>query len=186
MKSVAIFCGSSAGVEPIFAEKAKEVGQFLAQNKLTLIYGGGSVGLMGIVANAALQAGGQVIGIIPKALLDGELGHQHLTQLHVVANMHERKQKMADFADAFIALPGGPGTLEELFEQWTWGQLGYHQKPCAFLNVANYYQHLAQFVEQMKCSGFLKPEHADMIVFNDDIHQIWQGFQSYQAPLRKW
>ncbi|MFT0212765.1 TIGR00730 family Rossman fold protein [Pseudomonas sp. F1_0610] len=186
MRSVAIFCGSNTGVEPIFAEKAKEVGQFLAQKKLTLIYGGGSVGLMGVVADAALQAGGQVVGVIPKALLDGELGHQNLTQLHVVTNMHERKQKMADLADAFIALPGGPGTLEELFEQWTWGQLGYHQKPCAFLNVANYYQPLAEFVQQMKCSGFLKPAHAEMVIFSNDIHKIWQAFETYQVPQPKW
>lgn len=186
MRSVAIFCGSSAGVDPVYAEKAKQVGRFLAEHHVSLVYGGGSVGLMGIVADATLAAGGEVIGVIPQALLDGELGHKNLTHLHVVANMHERKQKMADLADAFIALPGGPGTLEEIFEQWTWGQLGFHQKPCAFYNVNNYYQHLAAFIQTMQQSGFLKPAHAQMITFSDDLDAIWQAFATYQAPVRKW
>ncbi|VTN77064.1 lysine decarboxylase family protein [Klebsiella pneumoniae] len=135
MKSIGIFCGSSAGEHPLYLETARLVGRTLAQQGLALVYGGGKVGLMGAVADAALEAGGVVIGVMPRGLVEREIAHRGLTELHVVEDMHERKTKMAALADGFIALPGGAGTLEEIFEQWTWAQLGIHEKPCAFLNI---------------------------------------------------
>ena len=137
--SIAVFCGSAVGTDTIFLDTARHVGQTLAQQGKTLVYGGGRSGLMGVIADSALQAGGRVIGVIPHALVDRELAHPDLTELHVVKNMHERKTKMSELSDAFIALPGGAGTLEEIFEQWTWAQLGIHLKPCAFLNVDGFY-----------------------------------------------
>ena len=134
MKSIGIFCGSSAGEHPLYLDTARLVGRTLAQQGLALVYGGGKVGLMGAVADAALEAGGVVIGVMPRGLVEREIAHRGLTELHVVEDMHERKTKMAALADGFIALPGGAGTLEEIFEQWTWAQLGIHEKPCAFLN----------------------------------------------------
>ncbi|STW42923.1 lysine decarboxylase family protein [Klebsiella variicola] len=132
MKSIGIFCGSSAGEHPLYLDTARLVGRTLAQQGLALVYGGGKVGLMGAVADAALEAGGVVIGVMPRGLVEREIAHRGLTELHVVEDMHERKTKMAALADGFIALPGGAGTLEEIFEQWTWAQLGIHEKPCAF------------------------------------------------------
>ena len=139
MKSIGIFCGSSAGEHPLYLDTARLVGRTLAQQGLALVYGGGKVGLMGAVADAALEAGGVVIGVMPRGLVEREIAHRGLTELHVVEDMHERKTKMAALADGFIALPGGAGTLEEIFEQWTWAQLGIHEKPCAFLNIKGYY-----------------------------------------------
>lgn len=135
MKSIAIFCGSTLGTDSAYADAARLTGQMIAEQGKTLVYGGGRSGLMGIVADSALAAGGRVIGVIPQGLVDRELAHPHLTELHVVTSMHERKTLMADLSDGFIALPGGAGTIEEIFEQWTWAQLGIHLKPCAFLNI---------------------------------------------------
>ncbi len=153
MKSIGIFCGSSAGEHPLYLETARLVGRTLAQQGLALVYGGGKVGLMGAVADAALEAGGVVIGVMPRGLVEREIAHRGLTELHVVEDMHERKTKMAALADGFIALPGGAGTLEEIFEQWTWAQLGIHEKPCAFLNIKGYYDPLQAMVDNMVREG---------------------------------
>lgn len=163
MKAVCVYCGSSPGVRPEYAEGAKWLGRTLAERGLTLVYGGGKVGLMGTVADAVLAHGGSVVGIIPDALMQKEVGHRGLTELHVVRNMHERKQMMADRADAFIAMPGGVGTFEELFETFTWLQLGYHDKPIGLLNVAGFYDGMLGFLAHAVREGFLKQIHADLL-----------------------
>jgi uncharacterized protein (TIGR00730 family) len=149
MSTITVFCGSNSGVRPDYVAAAVLLGRVLAERGDTLVYGGSSVGLMGALADAALAAGGKVIGIIPEALKTREVDHRGLTELHVVDSMHTRKRMMADRADAFVALPGGAGTLEELFEVWTWAQLGDHRKPCALLDVAGYYAQLAGFLDHM-------------------------------------
>lgn len=160
---VCIYCGSNPGARPEYAEAARELGRTLAERGLTLVYGGGNVGLMGIVADAALAAGGRVVGIIPQALVDKEVAHFGLTELVTVANMHERKLEMANRSGAFIALPGGIGTLEELFEVWTWLQLGFHTKPIGLLNTAGYYDHLLSFIDHQVAERFLKPHQRDLL-----------------------
>ena len=149
LKSVCVFCGASPGARPIYHEAAAQLGRHIAERGLTLVYGGGAVGLMGVVADAALAAGGEVIGIIPQSLERAEIGHKGLTRLEVVDGMHARKARMAELADAFIALPGGLGTLEELFEVWTWGQLGYHAKPLGLLEVDGFYARLTDFLDHL-------------------------------------
>lgn len=158
----------------------------LARDGIQLIYGGGRVGLMGAIADAALHAGGSVIGVMPQALVDREVQHLRLTEFHVVESMHERKHKMCALADGFIALPGGAGTLEEIFEQWTWAQLGIHQKPCGFLNTNGYFNPLRRMIEQMSGEGFLREDHASMLVFHADPGAILESFRAYAAPLAKW
>ncbi|MGL5160229.1 MAG: TIGR00730 family Rossman fold protein, partial [Acinetobacter junii] len=147
MNSICVFCGSSLGNDVVYEQITQATGQIIAEQGLTLVYGGGRSGLMGVVANSALEAGGKVIGVIPEALVDRELAHAELSELYVVKDMHERKTKMAELADGFIALPGGAGTLEEIFEQWTWNQLGIHQKPCAFLNINGFYDDLIKMLQ---------------------------------------
>lgn len=185
-KSIAIFCGSALGTDSIFLDTAQKVGQTLARQGKTLVYGGGRSGLMGMVADSALQAGGKVIGVIPRVLVDHELAHPHLTELHVVANMHERKTRMSELSDAFIALPGGAGTLEEIFEQWTWSQLGIHLKPCAFLNVAGFYDDLLKFIQLTTAKGFTQPRFSDSMIASDSIEEILQQFDAFRAPQPKW
>ncbi|WP_454763422.1 LOG family protein [Cupriavidus campinensis] len=163
MKSVCVYCGSSPGHRPEYAEAARTLGRTMAEQGLALVYGGGNVGLMGIVADSVLAHGGTAIGVIPDALMQKEVGHRGLTELHVVRNMHERKQMMADRADAFIAMPGGVGTFEELFETFTWAQLGYHDKPVGLLNVAGFYDGMLAFLGHAVGEGFLKQVHADML-----------------------
>jgi len=163
VNSVCVYCGSSPGNRPEYAEGAHLLGRTLAERGLALVYGGGKVGLMGTVANAVLEHGGTVIGIIPEALMQKEVGHRGLTELHVVRNMHERKQMMADRSDAFIAMPGGVGTFEELFETFTWLQLGYHDKPVGLLNVGGFYDGMLGFLGHAVQEGFLKPMHADLL-----------------------
>ena len=158
-----VFCGSKPGDNPAYAEAAAELGRKLAEQKIGLVYGGASVGLMGAIADATLQAGGDAIGGIPQSLIDKEIAHPDLTQMHVVSGMHERKALMADLSDGFIALPGGIGTLEELFEIWTWAQLGMHNKPCVLLNVAGYYNQLIGFLDQMTQAGYLKENSRSML-----------------------
>ena len=158
-----VFCGSKPGDNPAYAEAAAELGRKLAEQKIGLVYGGASVGLMGVIADATLQAGGDAIGVIPQSLIDKEIAHPDLTQMHVVSGMHERKALMADLSDGFIALPGGIGTLEELFEIWTWAQLGMHNKPCVLLNVAGYYNQLIGFLDQMTQAGYLKENSRSML-----------------------
>ncbi len=153
--SLCVYCGSRPGVNPAYAQAASEVGQWIANQGGQLVYGGGHGGLMGIVADATLQAGGRVVGIIPKSLVEREWAHRGCTELHIVDTMHERKRMMAERADAFLALPGGIGTLEELFEVWTWRQLGYHDKPIGLLNTGGYYQGLLDFMRFSMQQGFL-------------------------------
>lgn len=163
LQSICVFCGASTGANPIYREAAIAMGQTLAANGIRLIYGGGAVGLMGLVADATMAAGGEVIGIIPQSLKDSEIGHTGLTRLEVVNGMHARKARMAELSDAFIALPGGLGTLEELFEVWTWGQLGYHSKPLGLLDINQFYSKLSHFLDHLVEEGFVKPRYRDML-----------------------
>lgn len=186
MKSIAVFCGSAMGNSKNFKEQAQALGESIANRGITLVYGGGRAGLMGVVADSALNAGGTVIGVIPQNLVDAELAHPLLTQLHVVKNMHERKTKMSDLADAFIALPGGVGTLEEIFEQLTWGQLGLHQKPCAFLNIHGFYDELLNFLMKTTEAGFTQSRFTDALIFSSSIEEVLDAVEHYHAPEPKW
>ena len=179
---ICVFCGSSPGNDSVYAETARNVGQGLAEQGHDLVYGGGRAGLMGIVADTALTAGGKVIGVIPRPLVDQEIAHVSLTQLLVVETMHERKARMAELADGFIALPGGIGTLEEIFEQWGWARLGIHEKPCAFLDVSGFFQPIRLMIEQMLRAGFMRREYTDMITFASDLDQILAAFRDYRPP----
>ncbi|MEA9985068.1 TIGR00730 family Rossman fold protein [Subtercola sp. RTI3] len=182
--TVAVFCGSSTGNDPVYLEAARQVGRTLAERGMGLVYGGGHVGLMGAVADAALAAGGHVTGVIPRALHDREVMHDDVTELIVVETMHERKTLMAEKSDAFLALPGGPGTLEEITEQWTWAQLGIHEKPCGFLNVAGYYDPFITLVEAMRDRGFTHPRYTAMLQFSASIDELLADFLSYVPPVR--
>lgn len=186
MNSICVFCGSSLGNDPIYQQMAQATGQAIAAQGKTLVYGGGRSGLMGVVADSALQAGGRVIGIIPNALVDRELAHTGLTELHIVNNMHERKTKMAELSDAFVALPGGAGTLEEIFEQWTWSQLGIHQKPCAFLNVDGFYDDLIKMLQASVERGFSQERFVDRLIVAEQINDILAAFSVYQPVTPKW
>jgi uncharacterized protein (TIGR00730 family) len=161
--SICVYCGSRPGTEPAFAEAARQVGLWIAQNKGQLVYGGGHNGLMGMMADACLQAGGRVVGVIPKALVEKEWAHSGCSELHVVENMHERKSLMAEHADAFLAMPGGIGTFEEFFEVWTWRQLGYHDKPVGLLNIKGYYDNLLAFLSTSVQQGFMNAEQMQLI-----------------------
>jgi hypothetical protein len=187
MRRVCVFCGSSRGVRPEYAEAAERFAHALARAGLGLVYGGGNVGLMGVLADAALAAGCEVLGVIPEALQQRELGHAGLHELHVVGSMHERKAKMAALADAFVALPGGLGTLEELFEVWTWGQLGFHQKPVALLEVGDYWQPLVTMIDRMVLEGFVPVKHRRMLVVEDDPARLLVRLGTWTAPdVHKW
>jgi uncharacterized protein (TIGR00730 family) len=166
--SVCVYCGSRAGNDPGFAAIARVIGTLIGERGWRLVYGGGNAGLMGIVANAALGAGAQVVGVIPQSLMVRELGHPGLHELHVVDTMHQRKQLMAEHADAFLALPGGIGTFEELFEVWTWRQLGYHDKPIGLLNVNGYYDNLLSFLSHSVAEGFLSTEQETLLQVSHD------------------
>ncbi|MBC7950381.1 MAG: TIGR00730 family Rossman fold protein [Rhodospirillaceae bacterium] len=183
LKHVCVFCGSSMGAKPAYAQAAEALGRLLAQRGLGLVYGGGDVGLMGVLARAALAAGGEVTGVIPEALQKMEgVGHLELTNLHVVGSMHDRKALMAELSDAFIALPGGIGTLEELFEVWTWGQLGLHPKPLGFLDVDGYYDHLHAFLDHSQAQGFLRDRHRAMAAVESDPATLLARLDAYQPP----
>lgn len=166
--AVAVYCGSRFGDSPAFARMARTLGELIGRSGATLVYGGGRVGLMGTVADAVMAAGGQVMGVIPQALMDREVGHAGLTELHVVQTMHERKQLMAERADAFISLPGGIGTLEELYEVWSWQQLGYHDKPVALLNVEGYYDALLEFHRVMHQRGFVSDAQYEALLVDTE------------------
>jgi uncharacterized protein (TIGR00730 family) len=168
MKSVSVFCGSSSGVDPAYAIAAAEMGRLLAESGRTLIYGGGNVGLMGVIADAALAADGKVIGVIPRALVDREVAHHGVTELRIVASMHERKALMTELSDGFLALPGGVGTLEEFFETWTWAQLGIHSKPFGLLNVNDFFGPLLVFLDRLLEQRFVKPHHHAMLHLDRD------------------
>jgi uncharacterized protein (TIGR00730 family) len=172
MRSVCVFCGSQAGALPAYVAAARDLGQRLARRGVTLVYGGGHVGMMGAVADAALAAGGQVVGVIPRHLMRPEVAHQGLTELHIVDSMHARKRLMADRADAFIALPGGYGTLEEMFEMVTWSQLRLHAKPLGVLNVAGFFDSLAAFLRHGAAQGFIREELRGLIGFDVDVEAL--------------
>jgi uncharacterized protein (TIGR00730 family) len=186
MKSVCVFCGSHSGKQEIYAEAARETGLALARAGVRLVYGGGRVGLMGVVADAVLGAGGEVTGVIPRALFEREIAHSGVADMRVVGSMHERKELMANLADAFIALPGGAGTLEEIFEQWTWSQLGIHAKPCGFLNVNGYFDPLVAMIERMVAEGFVTPSSAATLAVENEPDQLLARFRAYQPPIPKW
>ncbi len=181
MKSICVYCGSSAGVSPRYAEQARAMGGALAERGITLVYGGGKVGLMGAIADEVLRRGGQVTGVIPQALLDKEVGHRDLTQLHVVKNMHERKAMMAELSDGFIAMPGGIGTLEELFEVFTWSQLRFHDKPIGILNTDGYYDALLGFVAHMVEQGFLRAEQAKLLMAESEPQAVLARFDAFEV-----
>ncbi|WP_417684777.1 TIGR00730 family Rossman fold protein [Roseibium sp.] len=187
MKSVCVFCGSSFGTSPIYADAARETGHAIASQGLTLVYGGAKVGLMGTVADAALEAGGKVIGVLPTSLQEKELAHEGLSELYVVGSMHERKALMAEKSDAFLTLPGGAGTMEELFEVWTWGQLGLHRKPCGFLNTGGFYDQLLTFLDFQTNEGFMKPVMRAMVQSAATPAELLDLFRAYQPPSTpKW
>jgi hypothetical protein len=187
MKSVCVYCGSNPGRQPAYAEAARGLGAALVERGLGLVYGGASVGVMGVLADTVLELGGHVTGVIPEALVRREVAHGRLTELRVTGSMHERKTLMADLADAFVALPGGIGTLEEAFEAWTWAQLGLHGKPCGLLNVAGYFDGLIAFLDHAVAERFVKEPHRSMLIVSDDPTELLQRFETYEAPLvRKW
>ncbi|MEL0169453.1 MAG: TIGR00730 family Rossman fold protein [Pseudomonadaceae bacterium] len=182
-----VFCGSSPGNKPEYLAAAQQLGTALAKAGIGLVYGGAQVGLMGAVADAALAAGGEVIGVIPRHLVERELAHEGLTTLHEVGSMHERKAMMADLSDGFIALPGGVGTFEELFEVWTWGQLGHHQKPCALFNAAGYYDQLIAFLDHALAEGFMRQPYRDMLIVDTEAAALLDKVRSYAPPsVSKW
>jgi uncharacterized protein (TIGR00730 family) len=182
MKSVCVYCGSNPGQDPAFVSAARRVGEALADRGIGIVYGGGRVGLMGELADAALAAGGHVQGIIPEFLALKEIAHLELSELHVVRSMHARKAMMVQLSDAFIALPGGIGTMEELFEVWTWAQLGHHTHPVGLLNVGGYYDDLVAFLDKMTGQGFLADAHRRSLVVADRVDTLLAAFETYEAP----
>lgn len=187
MHSICVFLGSNPGFDPRFAQAARDMGRELARRGLTLVYGGSNMGLMGLLADTVLAAGGRAVGVIPRALRDKEIAHPGLSELHVVGSMHERKALMAELAEGFAALPGGMGTLEELCEVLTWGQLGIHAKPCGVLNVNGYWQDLVRFLTAMVENGFLHPAHRDMLLAADTPAALLDAFAAYVPPrAKKW
>lgn len=187
LRRICVYCGSSSGSDPAHRAAAHGLGAFLAQQGLGLVYGGGNVGLMGAVADGALSQQGEVIGVIPQSLMEKELGHGGVTSLHVVRSMHERKQLMVDLSDGFIALPGGFGTLDELFETLTWLQLSFHDKPVGILNVGGFFDGLLDFISHMSRSGFLKPEHAACVLVENSPSALLSRMEDFRPPeLGKW
>jgi uncharacterized protein (TIGR00730 family) len=187
IRRLCIFCGSSLGRDPAYRQLAAELGRALARRGIGVVYGGGGVGLMGALADGTLAAGGEVIGVIPQALLDREIGHRGLTQLRVVGSMHERKAIMAELADGFVALPGGIGTLEELFEVWTWAQLGLHDKPCGLLDADGFYASLLSFLDHLVDTGFVQPLHRAMLMSATTPDALLAAFDVYRPPrVGKW
>jgi uncharacterized protein (TIGR00730 family) len=183
LKRVCVFCGSNAGTDPVYSRAADALGRTLARRGLGLVYGGGSVGLMGVIADGALAGGGEVIGVIPKALARQEVAHEGLTKMHVVPDMHTRKAKMAELADGFIALPGGYGTLEELFEVVTWGQLGLHARPIALLNAAGYFDGLLGWIDSAVREGFIRPEHRRLLMAGTEPDALLDAMGRYEPPV---
>ena len=182
MRRLCVFCGSSIGIQPAYAEAARAMGALLAGRGIGLVYGGGNVGLMGVIADAVIDHGGEVIGVIPQPLADREIAHSRITQLHVVDSMHTRKAMMADLADGFVAMPGGVGTFEDFFEVVTWTQLGVHRKPCGLLNVNGFYTPLAEFIDQAVSEGFIKPVHRAAIVVDDDPERLLNTLATIELP----
>lgn len=187
IRSLCVFCGSNSGNDPIYANAARDFGVLLAKSDIALVYGGGHVGLMGVVADAVLAGGGKAIGVIPRMLWDREVGHRNLTELHVVETMHERKAMMASLSDAFVALPGGLGTLEEIFEVWTWAQLGIHRKRLGFLDVAGFYAPLLASLDHSVDAGFIRAQHRSMAIVDVDPASLLRRLSEYSPPVvEKW
>jgi uncharacterized protein (TIGR00730 family) len=187
MKSVCVYCGSANGAKPLYADAARAFGRTLVQAGLALIYGGGKVGLMGVIADTVMAEGGRAIGVIPELLVNKEVAHHGLTELHVVPDMHHRKKMMADLSDAFVAMPGGVGTLEELFEVYTWAQLGYHGKPVALLNIAGFYDPLMRMLRHTVDEGFMRQSYLDILQMDADPVALIGKLQRYQPPTSdKW
>lgn len=186
MARLCVFCGSNPGHDPAYAASAAQLGRVLAQRGIGLVYGGGRVGLMGVLADAALAAGGEVIGVIPQALLERELGHRGLTELRVVDSMHSRKALMGELAAGFIALPGGVGTLEELFEVWSWATLGLHRKPCGLLEVNGFFAPLVGFLARQVEDGFIHPAYRAMLMVASTPEALLEAFAAYEPPAEKW
>jgi len=180
--TLCVYCGSSAGSSPDYAAAARKLASCMVHNEIALVYGGGHVGLMGIIADAVLAAGGTVTGVIPQALLDTEVGHTRLSRLIVVKDMHERKAMMAELSDGFIAMPGGIGTLEELFEALTWAQLGFHDKPVGLFNPIGFFDGLIDFIHHLVAQGFLKPQHAALLLADAEPAALLQKLQTFEMP----
>jgi uncharacterized protein (TIGR00730 family) len=186
-KNIAIFCGSNFGVDPSYPDVCNQLAELFASYKIGLVYGGAKVGVMGLIADAMLARGVPVTGVIPKKILDKEVAHDSLTELHVVETMHERKALMSDLADGFIMLPGGTGSLEEFFEVHTWALLRYHHKPCGMLNVNGYFDHLIQFLEVMETQKFIRPENRDLILVDETPQGLLDQFYQHEPALvDKW
>ena len=184
---VCVFCGSNRGHDERYAQAAEQLGRLLAEHRITVVYGGGRVGLMGVVADAALEAGGDVIGVIPRALDTRELAHDGLTEMHVVETMHQRKALMADLSDGFVALPGGLGTGDEFFEIVTWAQLGIHHKPCALLNVVGFFDPLIEYLDHCVEQGFIWPEHRRLVLVAQEPADVLEQMYAYQPPnVERW
>ena len=187
MKNICVYCGSSPGRLDAYADGARELAKALVDRGLGLVYGGASIGLMGLVADAVLQLGGKAVGVIPQALARKEVVHPNLSELHITQSMHERKTLMAELSDGFIAMPGGIGTLEEIFEIWTWAQLGIHAKPCGLLNVAGYFDALTTFLDHATTEQFLKPQHRSVLIVEPQANALLDRFARYQPPgVQKW
>ncbi len=184
MRSVCVYCGASAGSDPVYAEAAVKLAQALAANGLRVVYGGAHVGLMGLIADTALEAGAEVVGVIPKVLVEWEVAHSGLSELHVVDSMHTRKRTMAELSDAFVALPGGLGTLEELFEVLTWAQLGIHAKPCGLLDVGDFYAPLLAVLDHMEREQFIRREHRALLRVETSIDALLDRLAEGRAPSR--
>jgi uncharacterized protein (TIGR00730 family) len=187
IKRICVFCGSNSGNRAVYRDAARAFGGLLAEREIGLVYGGGRVGLMGALADAVLERGGEAIGVIPRALMEKEIGHLGLTELRVVGSMHERKALMSDLSDAFVALPGGYGTLDEFCEVLTWSQLGLHQKPCGLLNVDGYFDHLLALFKHALGEGFLHPVHSSLVLAEANPEQLLSAVLSSPVPrLDKW
>ena len=183
MKRLCVFCGSSFGVNPAYVKAAIDLGNAIAKRNICLVYGGARVGLIGEIASTVIRAKGEVIGVIPKDLVDKEVAHSNLSDLRIVGSMHERKSLMAELSDGFIALPGGFGTLEEIFEAITWAQLSFHDKPCGLLNINGYYDDLIKFLDHSLEENFIVPEHRAMIIVDDDPDSLLDKFSKYEPPI---
>ena len=183
MNRLAVYCGSASPADPVYIESARAVGRALAERGIGVVYGGGRLGLMGAIADSALAAGGEVIGVIPTALVNAEVAHRGLTELHVVDTMHQRKQAFTDLSDGFVNLPGGTGTMDELWEALSWAQIGYHSKPVGLLNVAGYYDHLIAFYEKMGEVGFLRPQHQGILIIDTMLEGLLEQMAAH-VPIQ--
>ena len=187
MPRICVYCGSNSGNRPVYAEAAESLADVLVRHEFELVYGGSDKGIMGVLANAVLELGGKVHGVIPQMLMDKEIAHQGITELHVVASMHARKTMMAALSDGFIAMPGGFGTLEEIIEIVTWGQLRFHDKPCGLLNIDGYFDHLIAYLDHANNEGFLRTENREMLLVDANPAALVRQFERYAAPqVDKW